>query len=1430
MGLEAEARPLPKNFLPLHKEQTKKILSTMKEDHKQSPVVLGVYGYGGVGKSVLATSIVQDKNVETKFQNHMIWIEPGQHATERETLRKLLICSFGIEMRDDNGKSVEIDEIYKICDEYFMAEESPMLIVVDDIWKRGPKRNRVDVLKIIRKATKKHKKLTLLITTRNKKCLPEEGEHDDLVSKHFHLKLLSEEASLKLLEKNAGPFSVDSDADFAKRSAILVGNLPVALKVVGSRAKVSGWEEVYHRLKDENTKLKVVTEVEDDEDELYGNDADPETYDRNNDQKVELAFTACIDPEWIGEQLYRKYLLLAAFPEDTQIRLDTLQELWGEDDEASVKNICDEFDRLSLLEYRSQWQHYTPEKGFGGIVIGAGKIVDQIWLHNLQHVFVRKLCAEKRLLEAEENKVNAVCGIFVQAAGVEGSRYCKVGTVGTTVVPGTAPKYMQESVRVLCDSALCKLVNVEEKEKEKYKEVQKKVKKRIERSTWLKKVVLGKRDTEDESRTAPYAIDVEFNPCDNDNPNGTITVLTQQFYTEDSSKTKTSIPIRAGRTMTLMHDLIYCGSPGNEKNENALEILADYGANVMAQDILGDTLLHISLKNGKYSIGQEDQKKVESHTSKVVRKSILLENVATPGTKLRARSEKVVEILTSHGANVFAKNSQGETPLHLAAKNENLKVAEILLNKIPHNESVDVRTNKSSITPMHCAAELGNKVFVKLLVEKGADPNFPDINGWTPMHYAGALGQVNVLEFLADKANMNLEDKKFQWTPMHYAAREGHTEAIATLIKFGAKKNVGDIYGHTPIHIAAGNGREKVVGLLVEKCGVKVDVVDTQGNTLVHTAAARGHGKMVKLLADTYNANVDHQNEKGDTPMHYAACYGHKNVVDILLGKGCNGKLEVRNKDGATPLVYAVQNGHVEIVELLAKKYKAPVNAKITGYFGFTPMHFAAANGEEDVVKMLEKYGAKVDAMNDNGDTPMHIAADKGHDKVVRLLAQYDAKVDAMDDKGNTPMHSAAFHGDEKVVRLLAKEFNADVNHQNKMGEAPLHIAAYNGHKNVVDILLGKECGAKVDALDDQGNTPVFHAALYGHDKVVRLLAEEFDFDVNHRNKSGLTPLHCAAGIGHDKVVKLLAQYGANVDAMNDQGNTPMHHAANRGHDKVVKLLAQYGAKVDAMGEEGNTPMLIAAAKGHDKVVRLLARYGAKVDALVGNAPTPMHLAASGGHEAIVKVLAKYGAKVDVVDTQGNTLVHAAADHGQDKMVKLLADTYNANVDHQNGKGDTPLHLAACNGHKNAVDILLGKGCDAKLEVQNKDGATPLVRAVQNGRAEIVELLAEKYKAPVNTKNPGEGGFTPMHLAAYGGYEAVVKVLAKYGAKVDALDDNFKTPMHHAAYGGHEAVVIMLVIYGAKVDARDNFGKTPMHYADSQGHKKVVKLTTALCK
>ena len=83
-------------------------------------------------------------------------------------------------------------------------------------------------------------------------------------------------------------------------------------------------------------------------------------------------------------------------------------------------------------------------------------------------------------------------------------------------------------------------------------------------------------------------------------------------------------------------------------------------------------------------------------------------------------------------------------------------------------------------------------------------------------------------------------------------------------------------------------------------------------------------------------------------------------------------------------------------------------------------------------------------------------------------------------------------------------------------------------------------------------------------------------------------------------------------------------------------------------------------------------------------------------------------------------------------------------------------------------------------------------------------------------------GFTALHVAAYKGHRAVVKVLIDAGADVNTRDTSNRlhlgTPLFLAARNGHASVVHQLIKAGANVHLSTSDGLTPLAIAKNYGH------------
>ncbi len=133
-----------------------------------------------------------------------------------------------------------------------------------------------------------------------------------------------------------------------------------------------------------------------------------------------------------------------------------------------------------------------------------------------------------------------------------------------------------------------------------------------------------------------------------------------------------------------------------------------------------------------------------------------------------------------------------------------------------------------------------------------------------------------------------------------------------------------------------------------------------------------------------------------------------------------------------------------------------------------------------------------------------------------------------------------------------------------------------------------------------------------------------------------------------------------------------------------------------------------------------------------------------------------------------------------------------------------------------SVGVLLGLG---------KHGSFP--DAFESIAYDTPERLAEYLAA--GRMDPNEctyRGYTLLHAAA-GEDTEKVRVLLKYGAIVNAVDDRDYTPLHSAAESGQSDNCRLLLEHGAWPDVKDVEGRTPLDLARQSKDEATIKVLEA---
>ena len=105
-------------------------------------------------------------------------------------------------------------------------------------------------------------------------------------------------------------------------------------------------------------------------------------------------------------------------------------------------------------------------------------------------------------------------------------------------------------------------------------------------------------------------------------------------------------------------------------------------------------------------------------------------------------------------------------------------------------------------TPLYIAAKNENANLVKELLQKGVDVNERDNDGRTALHYATTADVLRVLLECPD-IEINLTDNEGR-TALHYATMRGERLPLRVLLEKGIDPNVRDKYDKTSYDYSAG--------------------------------------------------------------------------------------------------------------------------------------------------------------------------------------------------------------------------------------------------------------------------------------------------------------------------------------------------------------------------------------------------------------------------------------------------------------------------------------------------------------------------------------------------------------------------------------------------------------------------------------------------
>ncbi len=219
-----------------------------------------------------------------------------------------------------------------------------------------------------------------------------------------------------------------------------------------------------------------------------------------------------------------------------------------------------------------------------------------------------------------------------------------------------------------------------------------------------------------------------------------------------------------------------------------------------------------------------------------------------------ARDSIRIEYLLKRGANINARDTEGQTPLMVAAKSGDISVVNGMLE---YNADPNLQDHDGWTAAMH-AVRSNDPKMMRLLGKPRYKANFELLNhdGMTALGLATYHNKANAAVAMMDSgAKPDTAMGAARYTALMIAAKQDNQTMVQTLLQYKANPNARNAGGLTALMIAAARNQDMLISLLL-KSGADAGLQDEEGKTALMLARENAAEKAIGMLQTGKDGSV----------------------------------------------------------------------------------------------------------------------------------------------------------------------------------------------------------------------------------------------------------------------------------------------------------------------------------------------------------------------------------------------------------------------------------------------------------------------------------------------------------------------------------------------------------------------------------------------